>query len=926
MLGLRWGRGAALLALGALGCTDLSVVQTGTCGNGVVEPENGEDCDQKDATTSKNACGQPNKAGECRYICEHLGSIECPDGYRCGVDDVCRKPVDPMTWTQASAPIPEGQCEELHVFDFDSDGINDVVAVAPPTVTVHYFEKSRTSTPGDTLVVQRPQVSVGSLTPSDTTTGAATSVFTATPTLAVNLSRGLSLFSGQTDRTLAPSAYASVSIAKSNFRVAPFLYDDGIGPGVPLTGIFAYGSSGVSAMTPPDEPQVLAVFPPGDELAGDAVVARYRAGKCDQIALPLNDSKGGHVLVYSPCDDDGKPKLNVAPFADVRLPPTVKACVDTGVDGGMSMVARCRPLHVLDINHDGSPDLVITDDKYKLHLAFGSELGAFAPAGDAPADNTFSIAYPMPNVTDAPPIAVGDLNGDCALDVVDAQGIWLSFAPIGNDCAAKGVLPAAKYVDYAQSEDPHRWTAVQIADMNADGIPDVVVGSTASSGITLYAGTKASLFNPFRIVTSAPIKELSVGDFDGDTVNDIAFTEVGEADPETNLTYDTVLMSFGATTGAPTKPVAVADIEGVSQLLPTYEERVYPDLIRDLYVVALAGTGADQSTNLYVFPGDTGRQIVAPYFLVQPAAKSTIDVPTRSVIGSFRGDTSYRDIAVFARPIQASCPTPESCISRLWLLPTGADATIEPAISNASTAPKATGLDDPLSGATDALLANLGPVNGDGRDVLVLVGPGKDDATTIMTAAVTDGAFKVLTEPHTLDGIRITGGPGRVEAKMFTADVNGDGDLDVVLISAGDGIAVILWDGATSTLDTTSVKRVTPGDLNDLGCGAMGNTNMPTMRPSLAATVLYSPSGAPTLLAVRPDAAYEIAYQNGALVPSCRRDLAGGYAIVAADVDGDGIEDIVISERNGLDVYYGDSVPAGGSPAVEIVPVSGGAQ
>ncbi|APR77709.1 Hypothetical protein A7982_03056 [Minicystis rosea] len=917
MLVLRWGKAAGILALGTLGCTELSVVQEGMCGNGVVEK--GEDCDQKDGTSEGDACGQPDTSGECRYICKHLGGLSCPEGFRCGNDDICRKPVDPMTWTQVS--IPEGRCEELLVTDFDGDGINDVIAVAPPTVTVHYFEKSRASTQGDTLVIQSPHASVGSLTqPTETMDGGTSSSSTASPTLAVNLSRGLSLFTGQSDRTLAPSAYASVSLDKANYRVAPFLYEDGLSLGVPLTGLFAYTATGLVAMTPPDDPIPLAAFPGAETLAGDGVVARFDGGKCDGIALPFNDQSRGHVLVYSPCAVLEKPPTAVTPI-DVALPPSVKLCVDSGMDMPPPN-QRCHPLHVVDINSDGRPDLVAVDDKYQLHLAFGHDDGTFG-ATPALTNNAFSLAYPMSNAIKSPPIAVGDLNGDCALDVVDDQSIWLSYGLLQGDCAADGVRSTGVYVDFAKTEDPHSWTEAKIADMNKDGIPDVVVASSQSSGITLYAGTGMTLFNPFRIVTSAPIKELTVGDFDGDMVNDLAFVELGQVDPETNLPYDTVLMSFGAIVGAPTEPVAIADIRGVSQLLPTYEQRIYPDLIRDLYVVSASGAEGMMSTNLYVFPGDTGRQIDAPYYLVQPLAKSNIDVPTRSVIGSFSGDKNYRDIAVFARPIEAACPTPESCVSRLWLLPTGKSASIEPATSDAPNAPKVTTLPTSLSGARDVLLGNLGPQVKGGHDVLVLAGQEKAGATLLVTATVADGAL-AMASSASLEGIGIMDDANRVEAKLITADVNHDEHLDVILVSPTGGIAVVLWDEGKNALDVSVPKRVTMEELEKLGCG-MTSINAPAnMRPSLAATVLVSPSGEATILAVEPDAAYAIAYRNSELEASCRLDLAGGYAIATADFDGDGIEDVIISESNGLDVYYGNSVPAGGFADVDTT--SGDAQ
>ncbi|HZO15418.1 MAG TPA: hypothetical protein VFB62_19230, partial [Polyangiaceae bacterium] len=66
------------------GCAEIDPIAPDVCGNHVVEPHVHEECD------APTGCGAPQTPAACRFTCE--GGAACPDGYRCGVDHVCRKP------------------------------------------------------------------------------------------------------------------------------------------------------------------------------------------------------------------------------------------------------------------------------------------------------------------------------------------------------------------------------------------------------------------------------------------------------------------------------------------------------------------------------------------------------------------------------------------------------------------------------------------------------------------------------------------------------------------------------------------------------------------------------------------------------------------------------------------------------------------
>jgi len=917
MKGIR-GLGAAscFVAVGLLaGCADLADVPTDQCGNGVVD--RGEDCDEPaDAgAQAGGTCGQKGTDGAaaCHWRCP--GGTGCPtdDRWLCGADAVCRRPTVPPTWTQAATQVAEGRCEDLIAADLDTDGITDVVAVSPPTVSVHYFEKGRSlPTPGGSLIVsQSTHPAYGVMKES---TGVPGEDYLSVPSLALDLSGGLAVFLASTDRAITPAAYASVSLPTERLRVSPYLF---FGPGlVPLgTGFFAYNDTTILSIVEGSPVSIFASLMAGDVRTGDGVVARFANLPCEQIAVPFNRAGRGHVAVLAPCNGNGDPVPKADVLADVMLPLGVRTCVDSGVDAPPGMPnQRCQPLHAVDIDHNTWPDLVVTGEDGHLYLAFGDGTGSFAPAADAPAVNVISAAYQTPGLSHGPPLAVADLNGDCALDVVDAQSIWMSNAQYMGNCPPSGVAVATGYTDFAAYQDTHHWTEARVTDMNHDGVPDLVVASSFDAGITLFAGTKSTLFNPFSIVTTAPVKDLAPGDFDGDGVTDLAFAEIGDSAPG-GLTYDTLLVSFGAPSGAPSEPLPVAEIIGVSQIVASNEQAVYPDAIRDLFVSSFEDMGDAKATSIYLFPGDSSRQIEAPYYLIQSSGAlsgdQNVDIPGRAVVGRFSGDPTYPDIAVFSHTFLCS-GDPSLCGGGLWLLPTGDAASIATLVGTGPGVPtRSKALPDEVVATDDALLANLGP-DGAGADRLVIVLPGGNKSAAVLTATVADGglAVKDASPLPTIAGLDVSAPGGKLDAHLVTADVDGDGHLDLIVLAPGKAVAVVPWNGAAGKLDVGAAKVLTSDDLKAAGCRS--GAPIEKGQPSLGAAALRPDAdGKQALVVIQPDSALLLTWASGAPSLSCLGGgeygdpIEGGFSVATGDFDGDGLEDIVVSQRNGLAVYYG---------------------
>ena len=122
-----------------------------------------------------------------------------------------------------------------------------------------------------------------------------------------------------------------------------------------------------------------------------------------------------------------------------------------------------------DLDQDGSPDLLISNESGDLLVLRGRGDGTFAP-------------YERANriVT----LAVGDLNNDGKPDYVlanqaqDQFSVSLEGQPTGfQQGRADGLLAP---------------TDVQIADLNGDGKPDLIVANSGGNNVLFYFGLAAA--------------------------------------------------------------------------------------------------------------------------------------------------------------------------------------------------------------------------------------------------------------------------------------------------------------------------------------------------------------------------------------------------------------------------------------------------
>jgi hypothetical protein len=215
---------------------------------------------------------------------------------------------------------------------------------------------------------------------------------------------------------------------------------------------------------------------------------------------------------------------SVSVFMHGASPGTYQTAVNVTTGG--------QPNQVLigDINGDGKPDLVLADESLP-----GSAIVLFQDPAN-PAQFLAPVKLPINNNRTAA-VAIGDLNGDGAPDVVaatfDANGNNGAVYIFYQNAATRGFLAPVTFPAGAHPQ------AVRIADVNGDGLADIVVANlgpgtdrTGSPGVSVLlqdAAHPGSFLPPVTYATQARAVDVAVADLNGDGKPDLVVANLGPA-------------------------------------------------------------------------------------------------------------------------------------------------------------------------------------------------------------------------------------------------------------------------------------------------------------------------------------------------------------------------------------------------------------
>jgi hypothetical protein len=234
-------------------------------------------------------------------------------------------------------------------------------------------------------------------------------------------------------------------------------------------------------------------------------------GPSTQYAIP----GGASALAAGDLNGDGNLDLAVAGYFS-----GVTILLGNG-NGTFTVSSNFDPLFSLpvgvalgDVNGDGKLDLLVADngvagcDPGAAIVVLGNGDGTFLPA------TSYSVGLANPQS-----ISVGDLNKDGKLDLVTANDS--SFGPVislsvllGN---GDGTFQSVMKINAGTSPD---W--VEIADLNGDTIPDLVVANLyGNSASTLFGNGNGTFQAPTSYQVSGSATTLTLADLDNDGIPDL---------------------------------------------------------------------------------------------------------------------------------------------------------------------------------------------------------------------------------------------------------------------------------------------------------------------------------------------------------------------------------------------------------------------
>jgi len=192
-------------------------------------------------------------------------------------------------------------------------------------------------------------------------------------------------------------------------------------------------------------------------------------------------------------------------------------------------------MNISDLDGDGKGDLVVFkyDAVCRISLFHNTSVPGPLTASSFDLPVGFTVDHTNPTNTNPEGVAVGDIDGDGKPDLV-ASGHGISnFVSIYRNTSIPGTLDSGSFAARVDFDfEPHNddWSTIVIADIDADGKPDLIIANRQAGKIALYHNQgrpgviTASSFAPKVEFDVLKPYSIAAADIDGDGKVDLAVT------------------------------------------------------------------------------------------------------------------------------------------------------------------------------------------------------------------------------------------------------------------------------------------------------------------------------------------------------------------------------------------------------------------